>query len=109
MSPKISNAMRRGGLSRRGFLRALGITACAALVPGLAFAQVELPKGYITRAFLMNGMPHGIITETGAYAMVTHARNEKHNGLWRIVESFHTRNGVCYRTIPEPALIGWAP
>lgn len=30
------HALRNGGMSRRGFLRAMGVTTCAALVPGLA-------------------------------------------------------------------------
>ncbi len=37
MNTNTIQAMRDGGMSRRGFLRALGVTACSALVPGLAF------------------------------------------------------------------------
>lgn len=36
MSPHLARTLRYGGLSRRGFLRALGVTAASTLVPGLA-------------------------------------------------------------------------
>jgi len=36
MTPQLDKAMRNGGMSRRGFLRALGVTTAAVLVPGLA-------------------------------------------------------------------------
>ncbi len=36
-----AHALRNGGLSRRGFLRALGVTACTALVPGLGLSACK--------------------------------------------------------------------
>ncbi|MFB3077019.1 MAG: twin-arginine translocation signal domain-containing protein [Lysobacterales bacterium] len=35
MTPKLDKALRHGGMSRRGFLRAMGVTAAAVLVPGM--------------------------------------------------------------------------
>ena len=35
MTPQLDKAMRQGGMSRRGFLRAMGVTATAVLVPGI--------------------------------------------------------------------------
>lgn len=40
MNANLAKALRRGGLSRRGFLRALGVTAASALVPGLGLYPV---------------------------------------------------------------------
>lgn len=36
MTPQLNKTLRHGGMSRRGFLRALGVTVSAVLVPGLA-------------------------------------------------------------------------
>lgn len=35
MTPQLDKALRHGGMSRRGFLRALGVTVAAVLVPGM--------------------------------------------------------------------------
>ena len=40
MTPQLDKAMRQGGMSRRGFLRAMGVTAAAVLVPGLGTGLV---------------------------------------------------------------------
>ena len=47
MNTKAAQLLRNGGMSRRGFLRSLGVTACAALVPGLmsGFTQPILESG----------------------------------------------------------------
>ncbi len=37
MNTNTIHSLRNGGMSRRGFLRAMGVTACAALVPGLVY------------------------------------------------------------------------
>lgn len=39
MTPQLDKALRHGGMSRRGFLRAMGFTTAAVLVPGLVVPQ----------------------------------------------------------------------
>jgi len=43
MNNSTIQTMRKGGLSRRGFLRALGITSASVLVPGLAIKESACP------------------------------------------------------------------
>lgn len=54
-----AHTLRNGGLSRRGFLRALGVTACAALVPGLAQAfPVHRSGTQYIGCVMSSGDPH---------------------------------------------------
>lgn len=48
MNTKAAQLLRSGGLSRRGFLRALGLTTCATLVPGLLIPEPVGAWEYVT-------------------------------------------------------------
>lgn len=44
MTPQLDKTLRRGGMSRRGFLRAMGFTTAAVLVPGMGSGLIVPPS-----------------------------------------------------------------
>ncbi len=71
MRPRLAKHLRNGGLSRRGFLRALGITSASVLVPWLVLTATKPVQPY------------------RAYAVTINSKT----GAWEIVHTYITHNG----------------